>query len=75
LFDPESCVFKCTCSEQKVEATLAAMGRAELQDILLEKQEISVNCEFCSQHYQFDPVDVERILSRQTVSFNSTTTH
>ncbi len=73
LFDPEPIEFSCACSRSRIEKTLFAMGRAELEDILKTQDVIEVNCEFCSEHYYFDKMDVENILS-QTSAVNGTET-
>ncbi|HEY8096161.1 MAG TPA: Hsp33 family molecular chaperone HslO, partial [Methylobacter sp.] len=54
LFDAEPVEFSCACSRPNIERTLFAMGRAELEDILKERDIIEVNCEFCSKQYRFD---------------------
>ncbi len=75
LFDPEPVAFSCACSRSKIEKTLFSMGRAELEDILKEQDAIEVNCEFCSEQYRFDKVDVENILSRKNADNDSETRH
>jgi len=75
LFDAEPVEFSCACSRTNIEKTLFAMGRAELEDILKERDIIEVNCEFCSEHYRFDKVDVENILSQKNTAANSDTRH
>lgn len=75
LFDPEPVEFSCACSRSKIERTLFAMGRTELEDILKERDIIEVNCEFCSEQYHFDKVDVENILSRKNTVNDSETRH
>jgi molecular chaperone Hsp33 len=65
LFNPEPVEFSCACSRSRIEKTLFAMGRAELEAILKVQDVIEVNCEFCSEHYYFDKVDVENLLSQQ----------
>jgi molecular chaperone Hsp33 len=64
LFDAESVEFSCACSRSKIERTLSAMGRTELEAIIKERGIIEVICEFCSEQYCFDKVDVGNILSR-----------
>lgn len=54
--------FQCSCSRARTEATLVSLGREELQEILAERGEISVNCEFCNQNYQFSPAQVDALL-------------
>jgi len=75
LFAPEPVVFQCTCSRPRIERTLRAMGRPELEDILREQQQIEVVCEFCGSAYQFDKVDVESILTQSGLSISSETRH
>lgn len=63
LFDAEAVEFCCACSRSAIERTLFSMGRAELEDILKERDLIEVNCEYCSERYCFDKIDVESILA------------
>jgi len=75
LFEAEPVVFECGCSRKKIESTLLALGREELEDILQELNSIDVACEFCGKKYSFDKVDVENLLSGQTVEKPSQTHH
>ncbi len=75
LFDPEPVEFSCACSRSNIERTLLAMGRTELEDILKERGIIEVNCEFCSEQYHFDKIDVESILSQQATVTDTETRH
>ncbi len=58
LFEPKPLRFTCTCSREKVERTLIALGPEELNSILLEEGTIKVDCEFCNTHYEFSAEDV-----------------
>ena len=58
LFEPKPLRFTCTCSREKVERTLIALGSEELQSILREEGTIKVDCEFCNTHYEFSAEDV-----------------
>lgn len=62
IYPAETIEFKCTCSRTKISGTLAAFGRDELQSILLEREFIEVDCQFCGAQYSFDKVDVEQLL-------------
>jgi len=75
LFDAEPVEFQCACSRPRIERTLRAMGKEELEDILQEYGTIQVGCEFCSEQYIFDRVDVETLLSRESVANQSETRH
>ena len=75
LFKPEPVEFKCTCSRLKIESTLRALGREELYEILKEQDTIEVDCEFCSEHFSFDSVDIETLLSQEIIAHLSDTRH
>ena len=63
LFDPRAIQFRCTCSGDRIETMLRALGEEELEAILEEQGEIGVVCEFCNKARRFDRVDVARLLS------------
>jgi molecular chaperone Hsp33 len=75
LFDAEPVEFQCACSRSRIERTLRALGREELEDILQEHGTIQVGCEFCNEQYLFDTVDIETLLSRESVANQSETRH
>ncbi|MDD1631442.1 MAG: Hsp33 family molecular chaperone HslO [Methylococcaceae bacterium] len=75
LFDAEPVEFRCACSRPRIQRTLRAMGKEELEDILREHGTIQVGCEFCSEQYLFDRVDVDILLSRESVANQSETRH
>jgi molecular chaperone Hsp33 len=75
LFDAEPVEFQCACSRSRIERTLRALGEEELEGILQERGAIEVGCEFCGEQYHFDRVDVETMLSQQSVANPSETRH
>jgi molecular chaperone Hsp33 len=75
LFKPDAVEFECTCSRQKIENTLRALGKAELHEILKEQGSIEVSCEFCQEHYSYDAVDIENLLAQPGISHESKTRH
>jgi molecular chaperone Hsp33 len=75
LFEPEPVEFKCTCSRQKIETTLRTLGKSELHEILKEQNTIEVDCEFCREHYSYDCVDIENMLSQEVITHQSETLH
>ena len=64
IHPPKTLAFACTCSREKVERTLIAMGLEELRSILHEEGSIDVDCEFCNQHYRFGPTEVEQLFQQ-----------
>lgn len=75
LFDAEPVEFKCACSRPRIARTLRAMGKAELDGILQERGNIEVGCEFCGEHYLFDVIDVENLMSPDNLVNGSATRH
>jgi len=49
--------FSCSCSRERVAKMIVGLGQEEAQDILAERGDIEVACEFCGLQYRFDPVD------------------
>lgn len=58
LFEPEDLRFQCRCSREKSLSTLRLLEADEIQQMLAEHGQISVNCEFCNAHYAFDRIDI-----------------
>lgn len=67
LYDPEPVAFRCGCSRGRIEQTLRALGRAEVDAILAEQGDIAVTCEFCNRGYRFDAVDARELFSDSVV--------
>ena len=63
LFGPEPVAFRCSCSRERVENTLRMLGHEEVRSIIEEQGKVSVNCEFCNHHFEFDAVDVEGLFT------------
>lgn len=75
LFDPQALSFRCTCSRERVTAMLRMLGLDEVRSILDEQGRIDVDCEFCNQHYRFDPVDAEQIFAAAVLTDTGSTRH
>jgi molecular chaperone Hsp33 len=65
LLDSSPIAFRCHCNEERIARALRIFDRAELDEILRDEGEITVDCEFCNRHYAFDSVDLEALLSDQ----------
>jgi molecular chaperone Hsp33 len=65
VFEPRHLAFGCTCSRERVEGMLRALGREEVEATLEQRDgEIEVICEFCATRYLFDRVDAEQLLTQ-----------
>jgi molecular chaperone Hsp33 len=56
-------VWRCRCSRERVRALLLALGREELQAMLLEQGEARVTCHFCNDEQVFDQDDLLALLA------------
>ncbi len=61
IFEPQHPAFFCSCSREKVGSMLKMLGAEEVEAALAAEGTLDVHCDFCSQHYQFDPVDCAQL--------------
>ncbi len=66
-FDERPLKFGCRCSRIKVADMLKMLGEEEVNSILLEKDAVETNCDFCGQVYIFDAVDCKQIFASPTI--------
>jgi molecular chaperone Hsp33 len=66
-FDERPIKFGCRCSRIKVADMLKMLGEEEVSSILLEKDTVETNCDFCGQVYIFDAVDCKQIFASKTI--------
>jgi molecular chaperone Hsp33 len=60
-YEPLLVKFACTCSRERVSNMILSLGQAEVEEILAERGDVEVSCEFCGQQQRFDPVDAAQI--------------
>jgi molecular chaperone Hsp33 len=70
LFDPESLQFFCSCSKARTAKMLSSLGPDEVNKLFEEQGAIEVTCEFCGQHYHFDPSDSSDIFDQTKPSIH-----
>lgn len=75
LFEPEPVAFRCSCSRTRIEETLRALGREEVEAIIRDRGAVEVNCEFCNAHYNFDAVDVRALFTEHLLGVASDARH
>jgi molecular chaperone Hsp33 len=75
LFEGQAVVFRCTCSRDNVAQMLRMLGKAEVDSILEEREDIEVHCEFCNQRYVFDRVDADAVFADIMAMSASKTLH
>ena len=75
LFEPETVVFRCGCTRERVEQVLIALGLGDVGDLLDQDSPVRVCCEFCNRDYQFDRVDIAALFAQQSRFFSPATRH
>ena len=65
LFEASATQFFCSCSRDSVGNMLRMLGANELNEIIEERGEIEVNCDFCNTQYVFDKIDTTQLLAAE----------
>ncbi|MEH6445380.1 MAG: Hsp33 family molecular chaperone HslO [Oceanospirillaceae bacterium] len=68
LFEAENISFKCQCSRQRSEDVLKLLGSDELHEIIAERGNIEIDCQFCNSKYSFDEQDIVKICAEKQQS-------
>ena len=63
VFAPKPVAFRCPCSQERVERALRIAGKAEIEAILSERDEVVVTCEFCNRSYAFSPAAARALVA------------
>ncbi len=58
LRTPEPLHFQCSCSRDRVERMLVALGMDEVEETLRQEGEVKVTCEYCQAVYRLDASDI-----------------
>lgn len=56
-------LFRCSCSQERSENALIALGKADAYALLEEQQTITIDCQFCGQDYDLNQEDLDRIFT------------
>lgn len=67
VYRPVMLRFRCGCSRQKIESVLIQLDQSEIEQIAEDSGEVSVECEFCNQKYDFDAVDISALFRATNV--------
>ncbi len=66
LFEASATQFFCSCSRESVGNMLRMLGADEINNILEERNEIEVSCDFCNTLYVFDKIDATQLLAAES---------
>ncbi len=57
--------FRCNCSMERARNLIASLGKAEVGSMLAEDKGAVMSCGFCSEVYQLDEEELEKILAAE----------
>lgn len=58
--------YTCSCSQNRMEKALIALGKKELTDIIEDGQGAELTCHFCHKLYRFDTDNLQQLLDKAT---------
>ena len=57
-------IYECNCSKEKFEKGLISLGKSELEDIIKEKKDTEIMCNFCNKKYVFDKEMIQQLVDK-----------
>ena len=55
VFDAQSVMFGCSCSEDKVRQSLSIYSAKDIGHMTTDDGIVTADCQFCGAHYEFEP--------------------
>ncbi len=55
VFDAQPVRFGCSCSEDKVRATMSIYSQKDIRTMTTPEGKVTADCQFCGAHYEMDP--------------------
>jgi molecular chaperone Hsp33 len=68
VFEPKPVVFRCRCSRGRAEEVLRMLGESETREVLAERGQVNVTCEYCGRRREFDPIDISGLFTDNAVA-------
>ena len=68
IYEDKVIHFECSCSNEKIDNTIRAIGEAEANSIIEEQGQITIDCDFCNTQYKLDSIDVKRLFVEADVT-------
>jgi len=63
LFSPRPVTHDCRCTPTHLAGVVRMLGAQELDELLAERGEVELTCEFCNRVFQYDEAAIQAILS------------
>ncbi len=65
VFEPEPVQFVCTCSWPRSAKIISTLDRQEIDAILAEEGQVTMDCQFCNHQYTFNKDDIDAIYEQR----------
>lgn len=53
--------YRCDCSKERVERSLASLGKEDMDEIISDGKPVEVRCQFCNQAYEFSIDELQQL--------------
>lgn len=64
--------FHCPCSRERVADVLTGLGSDEIHAMAAQGEVVNVQCEFCGQDYDFDPIQLLELVKAPSIAASRT---
>lgn len=75
VFNPKPVTLVCRCSHASISTMLVSLGRQELEQLLAERGEVEVTCEFCGKTYRYSASDMQGLFAAIEAKAGAATRH
>ena len=75
VFRPRPVQLVCRCSHASISTMLVALGRKELEGLVIERGEVEVTCEFCGKSYRYSPTQMRELFTAIEARAKEATKH
>ncbi|KRN04302.1 Hsp33 family molecular chaperone HslO [Holzapfeliella floricola] len=65
ILDTMDVTFKCDCSKERFEKSLATLKKSEIEAMIEEDHGAEAVCKFCNAHYHYSESDLKDILAKR----------
>lgn len=66
VYDAKSLRHECRCSRERIGSLLSTMSEDDVQHMVQDDGQITVNCQFCARSYAFDLQQIEALRAQAT---------
>ena len=65
VLDENEVGYKCRCSRERTEKTIASLNTSELEGIANEEETVEIKCSFCGKSYVFSREEIQKIINQK----------